>query len=194
MDGWWQCGVRVGGITIPSQRRSVHYFERILDGFVPYPLPMRLCRIVFNGVPNMDNGGCKPYIKIYNVPVKGKREEVWSSKEAPKIAEPEDGRVVIQIGVVLHGDILIRFKHRGALKSANMFRCGWNTGFVNQFTLRLYKRELDEGYKDKRIPDDFFVDMFFEPLPEHRDYPKYIGGIPLNACAWLMVGLIMICG
>jgi hypothetical protein len=33
--------------------------------------------------------------------------------------------------------------------------------------VRITKKDLDDGYKDKRIPDDFFIDMFFDQLPSY---------------------------
>ena len=56
-------------LTIPSQRRYVHYFSSVLTGLRPSSAPMRMVRIIINTIPNYSNNtkyqGCCPYIQIF---------------------------------------------------------------------------------------------------------------------------------
>lgn len=46
------------GVTIPSQRRYVHYLERMIRGYIPQVSPVTLVRIVFSEIPQMDKTVC----------------------------------------------------------------------------------------------------------------------------------------
>lgn len=169
------------GVDHPSQRRYVHYFERILKGFEPDWRPRRLNRVIMKGVPNFDGkGGCKAYVKVYEQ-IKGKHHVKYTSKDAMKLLGGDDAGTAIRTDVVISGDILFRFKHRGLAITTRMFRFGFNTGFLSHTNvLRLFKQDLDEGCRDKRIPDGFFIDVVFDPIsPEDAK-----GHTPVAAMPW----------
>ena len=62
-------GIPLELLTIPSQRRYVHYFSSVLTGTRPSSAPMRMVRIIINTIPNYSNNpkcqGCCPYIQIF---------------------------------------------------------------------------------------------------------------------------------
>jgi len=156
-----------GGVTVPSQRRYVEYFRRVLHGFVPAQHTITLSRIILTGIPNWDGcGGSRPYVKIMTLNQKGVLKEVFSSKKAAVPYNPGDMMRVFVVNVELQGDVIVRFKHKSALggpMSPDMFRFGFHTGFLPMDgVLRLTKAQLDDGCKDERLSDDLIVDVIFE--------------------------------
>ena len=59
------------GVTHPGQRRYVEYFQDILragpEHFEFNPKSRKLLAIIFYGIPNFNNGSCRPQVDIYNV-------------------------------------------------------------------------------------------------------------------------------
>lgn len=48
---------------------------------------------------------------------------------------------------------------------SNIFRVGFNTGFIEaNNVLQFGKEELDDGYRNKRLADDFRLEAVFEPV------------------------------
>jgi tensin len=75
-----------------------------------------------------------------------------------------DGSISFQVEHVLQGDILIRGRHLTASgQRVSMFRAAFHTGYVPPKVMRLSKEQLDGACADKRFPDDFFIDLIFEP-------------------------------
>lgn len=45
-----------------------------------------------------------------------------------------------------------------------MFRAAFHTGYAPPNVMRLTKSQLDGGCADDRYPDDFYIDVIFEPI------------------------------
>jgi tensin len=75
-----------------------------------------------------------------------------------------DGPISFQVEHVLQGDILVRGRHLTASgQRVSMFRAAFHTGYIPPKVMRLSKEQLDGACTDKRFPDDFFIDLIFEP-------------------------------
>ena len=80
--------------------------------------------------------------------------------------------IAFDINLELEGDILIRCRHINRHNERlTIFRAMFHTAFVDEFTLRFTKQELDCACNDPRFPDDFMVDFFFassNPIDEAK--------------------------
>jgi len=174
------------GITIPSQKRYVRYFEQWLqesegapgpDGLpIPAPQPpFIISKIVLKGAPNMDaGGGCDPYFIVYRV---RDNAELWNSKKVDKRivhwgAEDPPREFTCQIPVM--GDIRLVFFDQDSMNADDKFSSWFHTGFIKSKQMVLGKNELDGPVKDKhhkKYPASFSCTIYFEKINE-ADYKR----------------------
>lgn len=64
------------------------------------------------------------------------------------------------MSIELVGDILIRCRNDSELPKRTLFRVMFHTAFIDDFSLRLQKNDLDGG-NDEFFPEDFMVDLFY---------------------------------
>ena len=87
-----------------------------------------------------------------------------SAEELP-FCRATDGQISFQLNQVVQGDILLRCRHLTARKQrVSMFRAAFHTGYAPPNVMRLTKSQLDGGCTDDRYPDDFYIDVIFEPI------------------------------
>ena len=87
-----------------------------------------------------------------------------SAEELP-FCRASDGQISFQLNQVVQGDILLRCRHLTARKQrVSMFRAAFHTGYAPPNVMRLTKSQLDGGCTDDRFPDDFYIDIIFEPI------------------------------
>lgn len=122
---------RMVGVTHPGQKRYVQYFEQILrsgpTNFEFEPRCRRLISIIFYGIPNYNNGSCRPQVDIFNVRDNRKvslPNQIHSEKfdDLRKImANSEKQGEVCELNyrdknVLIYGDTFIKIKHLGSLE------------------------------------------------------------------------------
>ncbi|KAJ3118312.1 hypothetical protein HDU96_002469 [Phlyctochytrium bullatum] len=169
-DAAW-CGV--------TQRRYVQYFNNVLllNGSLPNPHPLRLHRVILNGVPEFDGrGGCHPGIEIYQT---GKL--VYSSvygQPPPLPGASDDGEVYCDEHhvlfksptgrpVYLEKDIQLRIFHCPDPGTPNsqvvtMVNFTFHTGFMPSGLIRVAPKDLELARKDVeegRFPREFTLDL-----------------------------------
>eukprot|EP01016_Furgasonia_blochmanni_P046817 TRINITY_DN6804_c0_g1_i8.p1 TRINITY_DN6804_c0_g1~~TRINITY_DN6804_c0_g1_i8.p1 ORF type:complete len:420 (-),score=78.12 TRINITY_DN6804_c0_g1_i8:34-1293(-) len=167
------------GVTQPSQKRYVEYFERILNewkrnGTKLYSVMRTLKEIRLNGVPDVStSGGCRPYIEIYNVATD---EKLYTNKEAhgrQRKYQRSEREISIPYdpNTLLVGDILIKLKNNGKISDELLCRWAFNTTFVDD-TVHFNIDELDPDStkKDSRFPETFSLETIFEKKSEEKDY------------------------
>lgn len=54
------------GVMLPSQLRYLQYFDSLLQGIRPSADAMKLTRVTIEGLPDMNDGACSPFIEVYN--------------------------------------------------------------------------------------------------------------------------------
>ena len=55
-----------GDLVIPSQRRYLGYVVALLEQQRPSRAPLRLERVIMNGIPRFEGGAtCRPYLQIF---------------------------------------------------------------------------------------------------------------------------------
>lgn len=185
-------GIPVDILTIPSQRRYVHYFSNMLDGVKPRSEALLLRRIIINSIPIFgDNGGgdgnlgCCPYVQLFKCgrliataapPTQDSNSSNQSGAIPPtgsstskatelKWITTAEGSVSFPINCAVQGDILLRVRHADSTGiRVSMFRAAFHTGYVPCGVLRLTKVQLDGACTDPRFADDFFIDLIFAPI------------------------------
>eukprot|EP00911_Craspedida_sp_UC1_P002631 UC1_evm1s1938 len=150
------------GVTQPSQRRYVHYFEALMDGrLTVWERPLLLQTVLLQGLPNYDKGGCRPVLVIY----RDLEEEVFRTQD-PQLFTGKDEYVELGVGpsfgIITKGDILVKLYHKTATGADKLiFRCQFHTAAVQGHLLAMEKKDLDLAYKDSRFPNDATVVFIF---------------------------------
>lgn len=87
------------------------------------------------------------------------------SEEELPFCRATDGQISFQLNQIVQGDILLRCRHLTARKQrVSMFRAAFHTGYAPPNVMRLNKSQLDGACDDDRFPDDFYIDIIFEPV------------------------------
>ncbi|KAL0232370.1 hypothetical protein PCE1_002711 [Barthelona sp. PCE] len=174
------------GVAKPSQRRYVCYCEEVLQRRVlPYPVRIRLEKVLFFPVPSFDGNGCNPVLII---------SESFEKKLEVRSSEPfgtSDAMVTLEFEIEVEGDVLLRFNHSGLLKTNQMFRTAFHTAFLLENSesygkgglrmMRLTKKNLDKADHDDRFADNFRLDVFFTILERdftEADLPPWYDTLP----------------
>ncbi|KAL0211542.1 hypothetical protein RCL1_005168 [Eukaryota sp. TZLM3-RCL] len=147
------------GLTIPSQRRYVHYFdyykraEMVLKSPTPGPKfsPENSPQILVTGIklnyaPNIQSG-CRLYYEIVS-----NKQVLFSSKSIFKPKWHEEGDVLELPGcpLLLSGDFIIYIYHAKTFKRKKFGRICLNSLFLpKNGTLSFTKFEIDGLHKDK---------------------------------------------
>eukprot|EP00002_Diphylleia_rotans_P035867 TRINITY_DN7866_c0_g1_i3.p1 TRINITY_DN7866_c0_g1~~TRINITY_DN7866_c0_g1_i3.p1 ORF type:complete len:786 (+),score=97.83 TRINITY_DN7866_c0_g1_i3:85-2442(+) len=152
------------GVTIPSQRRYVEYYETSLKKQVTQRV-LALHRIRMHSIPNFKLiGGCDPYIAIV--------QRGNSVFHARPIADAK-GRDVIDFdcrNTCIWKDVKIEFFHQNFTKG-KMFHFWINTAFVKSKVITFWRRDLDLACKDiqgKHFSAGFRIDIFFKEVEEAK--------------------------
>lgn len=157
------------GVTIPSQRRYVEYYEYLIRNKLNYkPVALLLKGIEFITVPMHNGSGCSPFFEVYQLKVR-----VYTSKVYEDIKKGQTSFYMpIEQSVPLCGDIKVVFYNKPRMKKKDkMFQFWLNTFFVeaddkpkengrkswagevpgssNYYTVTIPKCELDKANKDK---------------------------------------------
>lgn len=155
------------GVNQPSQRRYVYYFADLLAGqIVAHNYPVLLMGMTLHGVPNLDGkGGGKFEVNIYQ-----DLHLVYTTQ----IFEVGAGQSILDIplepGLILKGDILIRCFHKTAVPGKRIvaFRVQFPSFVIETEQFIFKKEDLDDTWKDKKFPDDGFLEIRFLPkFDEH---------------------------
>jgi phosphatidylinositol-3,4,5-trisphosphate 3-phosphatase/dual-specificity protein phosphatase PTEN len=156
------------GVTIPSQRRYVQYYEKCLkEGFPKVDKTLLLNEIKWSHCPN---DGCKPYFKVTHL----SRDLFDFSEKVTTLRrfdmENHVGPISFKTGgVLVKSDICISFfdaDQKG--KGGKMFHFWLNTNMIEGGKVLLRRSEIDGGVKkDKKCKNyqaDFAISVRFEEL------------------------------
>jgi phosphatidylinositol-3,4,5-trisphosphate 3-phosphatase/dual-specificity protein phosphatase PTEN len=169
------------GVTIPSQRRYVGYYEQFLHQNMRYtPVTFDLVKIEFNKAPDMKGGSCSPYFSIEFIDIdtvphwEEKRPKPKKSEFKPKTITSYAAGAPITLELPakthIHGDIKIKMMHKVSGIGKSDEKIGsfcFNAAFVNTLPeLILTKPEIDGPHKDKKhkvFAEDFTIKVTFGP-------------------------------
>lgn len=142
-------------LTVPTQRRYIHYFDKVLNGVHPSNTSLILKSILIYNNP-LNNLKKTPEIRIY--------------KSGTKLANLSNTKVEnkcckYETDLLLQGNILLRcIQTLDDGRPVTLFRCGFHTGFIDNNLLILPVYKLDGPMKDQNIkfPQNFSVELHFD--------------------------------
>jgi len=167
------------GVTIPSQKRFVQYFELIVKNYLlaspekPFPfnrskgVTLKSMRLVT--IPRFDpDGGCDPYFIVYLMDGSKHydyRDHVTSIPHSQK----NDEDAVLNCEVPLRGNIKFVFFDKDEYSMDDeMFHFWINTEFLSSNGVTtLHKLEIDDAHKDKKhkkFKEGFCVEIKVEDI------------------------------
>ena len=164
--------MRVGaekGVTIPSQKRYVNYFEQILKNNISTD-PLKYKKICIQElkmytIPSFSKFGssCTPTFIIQN----NKKEYKYSDINKKKTTYNNSFKTAVfplnNAKIEVSGDVLITFYHLQFFGKDKMFKFWFNTQFLDEKgILEIGKSGLDKAFKDKDnklFSPDFKIEM-----------------------------------
>jgi len=152
------------GVTQPSQRRYVYYFERLIKERIHFPLVRSIVSITVKNPPQkLLNGTLKPFFEIY---LDNSDQLSYSNKSSyfdqKKIfANTADKITITDSDFILPvcGDLTIKIYNNKLMSTKQIGRIAFNTAFINEETniLVFNVREIDPDKiaKTPGIPLEF---------------------------------------
>ncbi|XP_032074769.1 putative tyrosine-protein phosphatase auxilin [Thamnophis elegans] len=161
---------RPGVVLWPSHRRYLGYIcDLITDKPVqPHCKPITIKSVLLSPVPcfNKQRNGCRPFCDI----LIGETRIFTTSLEYERMKEfrVQEGKVVIPLGVTVHGDVVVSVYHmrstiggrlQAKMTNTQMFQIQLHTGFVplGSTTLKFTKPELDACDSPEKYPQLFHI-------------------------------------
>ncbi len=135
----------------PSQRRYINYFQQVLAGKNPQCSPVRLNRLILNGIPNFSkdesNPSFTPFVELWQ-----RGECIWTSLQtlgvgdtkqtvSPTVYSNADPSISMDINFVCSGDLLLRVRHfedEEHLESA--LRITFHSAFLPEKYIKNYEK------------------------------------------------------
>jgi hypothetical protein len=206
-----------GGVTQPSQIRSIKYFEKVLNGYVSLNQMIDPAIVVLDsskmyGIPKLSSNYFRPYFEVYSVRdshmvyTSNDPDKKTSLKKFPVTETKKDGpsiHVPFINAPPMIGDILIKVYHSATLNSKLAFRFAFNTAFLtvdseNNASVRFTIEELDPDTtkKDPKFPGSFVVELCMKvicriPSVEDPNFQKYIKYYELERPGWDIIYSIL---
>jgi len=137
------------GVTIPSQRRYIYYYDDIFHHGVIEAPTIRLSTIKVTtsqyAVPGKTDLWCQVLVRTHD-------EETQLFKSDPAALDSKDDVVIDCDNIKISGDIKIMFfdKHLEKKHEKEVFHLWFNTSFINNNQLILTKPEIDKAWSDKK--------------------------------------------
>lgn len=166
------------GVTIPSQIRYVHYFEKLImspERTVTTPTYLVKC-LTLHSTPHFDrDGGCDPYFIIFGRDGQDPRklEQLYDSRsEGPPKHFVNAVEIPLRLSkpVKISADVKFCFFDQDTLVDDPMFHFWLHTAFfpADSSVVRLEKKHLDAAVKDKANEEfdaEFAVSLEYELVP-----------------------------
>nr|XP_020661738.1 putative tyrosine-protein phosphatase auxilin isoform X4 [Pogona vitticeps] len=161
---------RPGIVLWPSHRRYIGYIcDLAADKPIqPHCKPLTIKSILLSPVPcfNKQRNGCRPFCDI----LIGETRIFTTSQEYERMKEfrVQEGKVIIPLGVTVHGDVVVSIYHmrstiggrlQAKMTNTQIFQIQFHTGFIALGTtlLKFTKPELDACDSPEKYPQLFHV-------------------------------------
>lgn len=167
-------GGGLGGVSVPSQKRYVGYFDRIFKKEIEaFPAKkLKIVRLIMSPIPLLDTSGKQftPVVEVVHADQPSK--PVFKSSPDKTYTALHGSKIVLEVGAVVAGDVLVRLYHQQSYlltsKPVMVLRFAFHTNFhQGQEMLDLPVKQLDSPkqgvLKDTRFPEDFLLRCVLEP-------------------------------
>lgn len=177
------------GVTIPSQRRYVHYYNELVNINHEYkPVPLLLRSIQVEPVPTINAGTCTPMFVVSRLEAKLYSSAVFEGKRGAKMINLD----ISHQPVMVCGDVKVEFYNKPKMMAKEkMFVLWFNTFFVKEEVKPRDDHLRTNGFTDTGSADSLTHER---TRPMHRLSPKDRSGSvqsldhlePLD-CPWLVL-------
>eukprot|EP01130_Rhizamoeba_saxonica_P004935 TRINITY_DN1994_c0_g1_i1.p1 TRINITY_DN1994_c0_g1~~TRINITY_DN1994_c0_g1_i1.p1 ORF type:complete len:492 (+),score=47.51 TRINITY_DN1994_c0_g1_i1:36-1478(+) len=143
------------GVTQPSQRRFVHYFEKVVLSQSLNPYPLILVSVAINALPMSKNYGLEVYTSPYN------GDLIYENYPEYKRANRTQ-KLLFNIELAVHKDLYIKVrkkKKKGGY--SEKFHIVLHTYFITQGIMFFPKPDLDLLEFDREFPEELSVKLTF---------------------------------
>eukprot|EP00003_Mantamonas_plastica_P013540 TRINITY_DN2361_c1_g2_i5.p1 TRINITY_DN2361_c1_g2~~TRINITY_DN2361_c1_g2_i5.p1 ORF type:complete len:326 (+),score=129.02 TRINITY_DN2361_c1_g2_i5:204-1181(+) len=150
------------GVTIPSQRRFVHYYGDYLKNGMPRPQTLKLCQFRLYGLPKSLK---KKFEPVFTVQMRGKKK-TYSGFGTAKLNS--EGYFEMDCTELKVKDIFKDFKIcvlHSKKKKKKQFHFWLHSYWIKDNRIVLTKTEIDKINKDKKnksFDKDFKIELIFE--------------------------------
>jgi phosphatidylinositol-3,4,5-trisphosphate 3-phosphatase and dual-specificity protein phosphatase PTEN len=172
------------GVTIPSQRRYVTYYEQVVKhGGIPTPVRRRIESITFSHVPKLGSVFA-PTVRVF---ADGDGEDDWPpplTGEATCDEKAKAGGAAPFVFNVADSDVFVHGNTRIEIFNGktSLMHFWLHSGFLLD-EIVIPKKELDDARKDKlhkKYPPVFTVTVAFVPLGGDDERPVFPNGDPVD--------------
>jgi len=148
------------GVTIPSQRRYVHYYSDIVEYGFPKETTIELRSIKIATSMYANPSKAAPFVQI----LAAGTEKLFESQPIHRSSKSSDVDIDCD-ALQITGDIKVVLFDKNLRKKKEIAHFWFNTAFINDNQLVLSKSELDVAWKDKhckRFREGFHVVISFK--------------------------------
>eukprot|EP01117_Protostelium_nocturnum_P020684 TRINITY_DN942_c0_g2_i1.p1 TRINITY_DN942_c0_g2~~TRINITY_DN942_c0_g2_i1.p1 ORF type:complete len:451 (+),score=164.16 TRINITY_DN942_c0_g2_i1:125-1354(+) len=149
------------GITIPSQKRYINYYQDIRDYGLPPVFPtIKIKTVTIATSKYIRPDKSKPHLEI----LKGGTEVIFESPVQSGAKEGKD-TVIDCKDTEVSGDVKIVIYDEGISKGQEVSHFWFNTSFISNNKLELKRAEIDKAWGDKKFKifsQEFNITVVFE--------------------------------
>ncbi|CAO3628574.1 unnamed protein product [Cunninghamella echinulata] len=146
------------GVTIPSQRRSIEYYNAFLKGEPRNQHILQLQKLIFYPIPTCYQGNNGKWIMfcIYN----NDNEIIYDQNNQTCIITRDTNQVIIELKEIqpIQGNFKIQFFYYSLWQKNKLFHFWLNTEFLHDTSIMLSKVELDLD-NSKLIDCHFLIEV-----------------------------------
>ncbi|XP_053326021.1 putative tyrosine-protein phosphatase auxilin [Spea bombifrons] len=159
----------------PSHRRYIGYICDLVSDKPTHPhcKPILIKSVTLSPVPcfNKQRNGCRPFCDV----LIGETRIFSTMQDYERMKEyrVQDGKVVIPLGVTVHGDVVVSVSHmrstiggrlQAKMTNTQIFQIQFHTGFIalDTATLKFTKPELDACDSPEKYPQLFHATLELE--------------------------------
>lgn len=175
-------------VTQPGQIRYIHYFFKILNENIYFPLRKSLKSVSIKYLPLKDKKGeLYPFIEVY----KNNLDKIsFTSSKSINIQYDEDSEIVLtekEMNYKIIGDVTIKAFSRLFLKNKKLGAVSINTAFLNnenEIKFNITDVDPDSMKKKSYINKEYFLKLTFDSLCK-CDNTEF----PINLCNECLIEL-----
>eukprot|EP01130_Rhizamoeba_saxonica_P013277 TRINITY_DN5654_c0_g1_i1.p1 TRINITY_DN5654_c0_g1~~TRINITY_DN5654_c0_g1_i1.p1 ORF type:complete len:545 (+),score=125.93 TRINITY_DN5654_c0_g1_i1:133-1635(+) len=156
------------GVTQPSQRRYIEYFEHIIKGNPVFIRPIVLCEIKLGPMPMNHEYG----LKVFTSPNHG--DEIYSSFPVYKKSKCRKHILTFRVNQVVHRDLYVKIVKKKPVtgKIIDKFHIVLHTYFIDRERM-IFPKSVIDMCDGKKIPETMTLEIQFSKINKDLDTNEY---------------------